>query len=50
MQQNGISQPIAVQGVARGQADRVRVRWKASYKLNGEARQEQGEVGSLGIA
>ena len=45
-----ITQPIAIEGVPKGQANSVKMRWKASYKLNGNPRQEQGEVPPLGIA
>jgi len=49
-QQNGITQPIAINGVSKGHADSLKIRWKASYKVAGDLRQEQGEVPSLGIA
>lgn len=49
-QKDGIQQAILVNGVAKGQANAVKMRWKASYKVAGELRQEQGEVPSLGIA
>ncbi|KAL9105002.1 MAG: hypothetical protein Q9163_000099 [Psora crenata] len=42
-QRDGITQSILVQGVTRGQADSVKMRWKSSYKLAGDIRQEQGE-------
>ncbi|KAI4168517.1 MAG: hypothetical protein LQ343_006349 [Gyalolechia ehrenbergii] len=48
-QQNGITQPIEVKGVPRGSGNNVKMRWKASYKLGGEMKQEQGEVPPLGI-
>ena len=49
-QKDAITQPIIINGVAVGQASSLKMRWKASYKMAGEARQEQGEVPSLGIA
>ena len=49
-QKNGIQQAILVNGVAKGQANSVKMRWKANYKVAGDLRQEQGEVPSLGIA
>ena len=49
-QKDGIQQAILVNGVAKGQANAVKMRWKASYKVAGDVRQEQGEVPSLGIA
>ncbi|KAL8726199.1 MAG: hypothetical protein Q9166_006872 [cf. Caloplaca sp. 2 TL-2023] len=48
-QQNGITQPIEINGVPRGSGNSVKMRWKASYKVGGEMRMEQGEVASLGI-
>ncbi len=50
LQSDGITQPIEMHGVARAQAEKVKIRWKASYKAAGEARQEQGEAPPLGIA
>ena len=49
-QRNGITQPIEVNGVMKGQANLVKMRWKSSYKVGDEVRQEQGEVPPLGIA
>ncbi|KAA6408935.1 MAG: vhs domain-containing [Lasallia pustulata] len=48
-QRDGITQPIEINGVAKGHANAVKMRWKASYKLAGDFRQEQGEVPALGI-
>ena len=48
-QRDGITQPIVVNGVQKGQANNVKMRWKANYRMAGEARQEQGEVPPLGI-
>ncbi|KAG8529149.1 uncharacterized protein KY384_005784 [Bacidia gigantensis] len=48
-QKDGITQPIVVNGVQKGQANGVKMRWKASYRMQGEPRQEQGEVPPLGI-
>ncbi|MCJ1410096.1 hypothetical protein MMC19_004181 [Ptychographa xylographoides] len=50
LQKNGITQPIEVHGVAKGQSANVKIRWKASYKAAGDLRQEQGEVPPLMIA
>lgn len=49
-QKYGITQHIVLNGVARGQANSAKIRWKASYKVAGELKQEQGEVPPLGIA
>ncbi|KAL8729594.1 MAG: hypothetical protein Q9181_004953 [Wetmoreana brouardii] len=48
-QRNGITQPIEVNGVPKGSGNNVKMRWKASYKLGGELKMDQGEVPSLGI-
>ncbi|KAL8768380.1 MAG: hypothetical protein Q9194_005727 [Teloschistes cf. exilis] len=48
-QRNGITQPIEVNGVPKGSGNSVKMRWKASYKLGGEVKMDQGEVPSLGI-
>ncbi|KAI4193299.1 MAG: hypothetical protein LQ346_003955 [Caloplaca aetnensis] len=48
-QQNGITQPIEIRGVPRGSGNAVKMRWKASFKLGGEMKMEQGEVPPLGI-
>ena len=48
-QTNGITQPIEIHGVAKGQSANVKIRWKASYKAAGDLRQEQGEVPPLMI-
>ena len=50
MQASGITQMFSINGVAAGQADTVKMRWRASYNLGGEPRHEQGEVPALGIA
>lgn len=49
-QSDAVTQMITLNGVSNGQANSVKMRWKASYKLAGNLRQEQGEVPSFGIA
>lgn len=49
-QQNGIVQEIIVHAVPIGQAGLVKMRWKASWKVMGNLKQEQGEVPVLSIA
>ncbi|MCJ1337151.1 hypothetical protein MMC09_002430 [Bachmanniomyces sp. S44760] len=49
-QKDGITQPIEIHGVQRGQSNTVKMRWKASYKAAGHLRQEQGEVSQLNVA
>ncbi|KAI9798593.1 MAG: hypothetical protein M1833_004730 [Piccolia ochrophora] len=51
---DGITQSMRLDGVERGSGNKVRMRWKVSYKLGsgaaGEAREEQGELDGLGVA
>jgi ADP-ribosylation factor-binding protein GGA len=49
-QANGIWQTIFLNGVAYGQGSKVKMRWRLSYKVAGELRQEQGEIPALGVA
>ncbi|GAM83306.1 hypothetical protein ANO11243_012930 [Dothideomycetidae sp. 11243] len=48
-QQDGITQSIRLQGVARGKGSTVKMRWRASYTLGAERKEESGEIGSLGV-
>ncbi|KAJ9666508.1 ARF-binding protein [Coniosporium apollinis] len=49
-QSNGITQTIRLLGVERGKGGAVKMRWKASYVVGTERREEMGEVASLGVA
>ena len=49
-QQKGITQEIVIHDVPRGRTGLVKMRWKASWKVMGNAKQEQGEVPALTIA
>ncbi|KAL1642788.1 ARF-binding protein [Diplodia intermedia] len=49
-QQNGITQNIHLLGVQRGQGTAVKMRWRASYILGSERKEEQGEISSLGVS
>ncbi|CDM33686.1 hypothetical protein DTO006G1_4439 [Penicillium roqueforti] len=49
-QQNGVQQEMLIDGVDAGKGNSVKIRFKVSYKLGGEAREEQGMVPPLGIA
>ncbi|OJD38099.1 vhs domain-containing protein [Diplodia corticola] len=49
-QQNGITQNIHLHGVQRGQGAAVKMRWRASYILGSERKEEQGEISSLGVS
>jgi len=47
---SGITQIIQLHGVEPGKGQSVKVRWKASYWLGEEHREEQGEISSLGVS
>ncbi|KAK5012028.1 ARF-binding protein, partial [Cryomyces antarcticus] len=47
---NAITQTIRLNGVERGKGNAVKMRWRASYVLDAEKREEQGEIQSLGVA
>jgi ADP-ribosylation factor-binding protein GGA len=49
-QKNAIQQEILLSGVPPGKGRSVKMRFKVSYQLDGQAREEQGTVPSLGIA
>ncbi|CRL17325.1 ENTH/VHS [Penicillium camemberti] len=49
-QQNGVQQEMLIDGIDVGKGNSVKIRFKVSYKLGGEAREEQGMVPPLGIA
>jgi ADP-ribosylation factor-binding protein GGA len=46
----GVKQVIQLNGVEQGKGDSVKLRWRASYKIGAQLVNEQGEIGSLGIA
>ncbi|PSK53987.1 hypothetical protein B9Z65_7793 [Elsinoe australis] len=48
-QRDGITQSIRLQGVTRGKGSGVKMRWKASYAVGPERREETGEIGNLGV-
>nr|OQO23187.1 hypothetical protein B0A51_08541 [Rachicladosporium sp. CCFEE 5018] len=48
-QKDGITQTVRVQGVERGKGTAVKLRWRASYSVDGAVRNEQGEVNGLGV-
>ncbi|CAG7957928.1 unnamed protein product [Penicillium olsonii] len=49
-QQNGVQQEMLMDGIDVGKGNSVKIRFKVSYKLGSEAREEQGMVPPLGIA
>jgi len=48
-QKNGIRQVIKLMGVPRGDGEKVKMRWKVGFVIEGVPREEAGEVGSLGV-
>ncbi|KAJ5948615.1 hypothetical protein N7454_001922 [Penicillium verhagenii] len=48
-QQHGVQQDMLLDGVDSGKGNSVKIRFKVSYKLGAESREEQGMVPSLGI-
>ncbi|KAF1839767.1 VHS-domain-containing protein [Decorospora gaudefroyi] len=49
-QKFGITQNIRVNNVQRGSGNSVKMRWKASYSLGGQQKNEMGEIPSLGVS
>ena len=46
---NGVQQEMVVDGIESGQGNTVKMRFKVSYRIGGEAKEEQGMVPALGI-
>ncbi|KAJ5444051.1 ADP-ribosylation factor-binding protein GGA2 [Penicillium daleae] len=49
-QQYGVKQEMVLDGIDNGKGNSVKIRFKVSYRLGAEAREEQGMVPALGIA
>lgn len=49
-QAGGITQTIRLHGVEKGKGGVVKMRWKASYSIGAERKDEQGEISSLGVS
>ncbi|KAI9666234.1 MAG: hypothetical protein M1821_004169 [Bathelium mastoideum] len=49
-QQRGITQTIRLHGVGPGQGSSVKMRWKASYDVGTEHKEETGDISALGIS
>lgn len=47
---HGVQQEIVLSGVPDGKGDRVKMRFKVSYQIDNMAKEEQGDVASLGIS
>lgn len=40
---------MRVMGVEKGKGTSVKLRWRASYTIQGETKNEQGELAGLGV-
>lgn len=49
-EQQGIRQLINLNGVLYGNGSNVKMRWKLSYRLGSELKNEEGMVPALGVA
>ncbi|PVH92659.1 ADP-ribosylation factor-binding protein GGA1 [Periconia macrospinosa] len=49
-QQNGVTQNIRLNGVQTGSGNNIKMRWKVSYSLGGNQKNEMGEIPSLGVS
>lgn len=49
-QRSGITQNIRINNVQRGSGTSVKMRWKASYSLGSQQKNEMGEIPSLGVS
>lgn len=49
-EQHGIRQTIHLNGVKYGDGTNVKMRWKLSYRLGAEMKNEDGMVPALGVA
>lgn len=45
-----MKQEMVLDGIDNGKGNSVKIRFKVSYRLGAEAREEQGMVPALGIA
>lgn len=50
LQANGVQQEMLVSGVEAGKGNSIKMRFKVSYRVGNEQKEEQGMVPSLGIA
>lgn len=49
-QTNGVQQEMLVDGVETGKGNSIKMRFKVSYRMGNERKEEQGMVPALGIA
>ncbi|KAL4860922.1 hypothetical protein BDV12DRAFT_208654 [Aspergillus spectabilis] len=50
LQNNGVQQEMLIDGIDLGKGNSVKIRFRVSYRLNNETKEEQGMVPALGIA
>ncbi|KAI9375421.1 VHS-domain-containing protein [Aspergillus egyptiacus] len=50
LQTHGVRQEMLIDGIDSGKGNSVKIRFRVSYRLAGEAKEEQGMVPALGIA
>jgi ADP-ribosylation factor-binding protein GGA len=50
LQQQGVKQEMQLDGIDPGKGNSVKIRFKVSYQLGGESKEEQGMVPPLGIS
>ncbi|KAL4900519.1 hypothetical protein BDW74DRAFT_182607 [Aspergillus multicolor] len=50
LQQNGVQQEMLLDGIDIGKGNSVKIRYRISYRLGSETKEEQGMVPALGIA
>ncbi|KAH8697133.1 VHS domain protein [Talaromyces proteolyticus] len=50
LQSIGVKQEMLIENVEQGKGDSVRIRFKVSYRVGGQVKEEQGMVPSLGIS
>ncbi|KAL4821673.1 VHS domain-containing protein [Aspergillus spinulosporus] len=50
LQQNGVQQEMLLDGIDMGKGNSVKIRFRVSYRLGSETKEEQGMVPALGIA
>ncbi|CAK97493.1 uncharacterized protein An18g05740 [Aspergillus niger] len=50
LQTNGVQQEMLISGVAGGKGNSIKMRFRVSYRVGSEHKEEQGMVPSLGIA
>ncbi|KAL1602747.1 ARF-binding protein [Paraconiothyrium brasiliense] len=49
-QRNGITQNIRLNGVQRGSGNNIKMRWKVTYSVGGQSKNEMGEIPSLSVS